>query len=57
MAEAKCSNPNCTVAQTGKCLESHDNVRECPNYSEAEDLVNEEIDAALNSLSSPDFRE
>lgn len=33
MIQGKCKNPNCTVAETGICLESHQNVTECPNFT------------------------
>ena len=42
MILGKCKNPNCTVATTGICLESHTIVKECPNYFEEEE-IHEEI--------------
>lgn len=40
MISGKCSNPDCTVSETGICLESHQNLKECPNFK----LIEEEMD-------------
>jgi hypothetical protein len=54
MVLGKCNNPNCTVATTGTCLESHANVKECPNYIEVVDQIIEGVDALPISLSDLD---
>jgi hypothetical protein len=33
VANGTCSNPDCTVATTGKCLESHETIAECPHFT------------------------
>ena len=33
MIKGKCNNPDCTVSETGTCLEAHSDPKQCPNYS------------------------
>ena len=33
MMKGKCSNPDCTISETGTCLETHSDPKQCPNFS------------------------
>jgi hypothetical protein len=50
MAQGKCTNPNCTVAETGICLESHAILQDCPNYNNPEEQAEKSVDASARSI-------
>lgn len=47
MATGTCEKPGCTVAETNKCLLSHDDVTACPNFRTAGALV-ETVDTMVS---------
>jgi hypothetical protein len=50
MSKPACSKPDCTVGTTGKCLELHETLTECPHYLDIPDDEESGVNLVLDTL-------
>ena len=54
MNNITCPNPDCRVAETGKCVEGFQNVSECPHQKLTSKISETQADAADNAETIPE---